>query len=202
MNKKARRNIRCKMIMTALLFSYGLSTSLFLIVLYAKGEHWNKLYQQALMDSYSLERIRVFFQKLQPLFRLLYPLVDRLNKPHGRPATDRRFQLRFLFFWKFFCPGSPSNAVNRLNKSPELQQILEAPIKPYTRYSLRRFLQAVGEEGFIKMGLLVIAEMIRRRIVDFTKVLLDSFPIYSFLNTAKCLSLTGQWLNCFFTTSH
>ena len=141
------------------------------------------------MDSYSLERVRLFFQRLQPLFRILYPLVDRLDKRVGHLPTDRHFQLRFLFLWKFFLPIAPATAIDKFNKSPEMRQILEAPETDYTRWSLRRFLKAVGEEGFMKMGLLIITDLVKKGVLDLSQILLDSFPIYSFLNTAKCLRM-------------
>lgn len=177
------------MILTTVLFSYSIGTTFLLIVLYVRGDHWKKLYQQALMDSYSLERVRLFFQRLQPLFKILYPLVDRLNKRVGHPPTDRRFQLRFLFLWKFFLPIAPATAIDKFNKSPEMRQILEAPETDYTRWSLRRFLETVGEEGFMKMGLLIITDLVKKGVLDLSQILLDSFPIYSFLNTAKCLRM-------------
>ncbi len=189
MNKKVSSNIRLKMFLSTILFGYSLGTTFLLIVLYVRGNHWKKLYQQALLDSYSLERVRLFFQRLQPLLKMLYPLIDRLNKSMGRPATDRRFQLRFLFLWKFFLPIAPATAIDKFNKSPEMRQILEAPETDYTRWSLRRFLESVGEEGFIKMGLLIITDLVKKGVLDLSQILLDSFPIYSFLNTVKCLRM-------------
>ena len=79
--------------------------------------------------------------------------------------------------------------MDRLNKSPELQQILEAPVKPYIRSSLRRFLKDVGEEGFRRMGLLLGLKLVKKGIIDTSKVVLDSFPIYSYLNMKKCLKI-------------
>lgn len=177
------------MIPLVLLFNYILGVHLFLIVLYVRGQHWKKSYQEALMDSSSLERVRQFFKTIQPLLKLLYPLVDRLNKPVGHPSTDRRFQLRFLFWWKFFAPLPKSTAIKRFNTSPNLQTILEAPEKPYTRFALRRFLEAIGDGGFIQMGLLIIAMLVKKGVLDISKIILDSFPIYSFLNWAKCLRM-------------
>ena len=119
----------------------------------------------------------------------MYPVVDKLNKNKGRPATDRRFQLRFLIWWKFFSPGPQETAVNKLNGSPELQKILEAPMKKYTRSSFRRFLKAIGELGFIKMGSTIVTNLINKGVLDTSKIILDSFPIYSYLNWLKCLKM-------------
>jgi len=78
----------------------------FLTVVAVRSEYYRQLYQNVLWDNQSLERIRLFFQRINPLLKLMYPVVDKLNKGRGRPATDRRFQLRFLLWWKFFVPGS------------------------------------------------------------------------------------------------
>ena len=177
------------MTLTLLLFGYGVSITSFLTIVYVRSEYYKHLYQNVLWDSYSLERIRLFFQKIEPLLKLMYPIVDKLNKRRGRPATNRQFQLRFVLWWKFFAPRSQKNAVDRLNKSPELQQILEAPVNPYTRASLRRFLKDVGEEGFRRMGFLLGLKLFKKGIIDTSKVVLDSFPIYSYLNKSKCLKI-------------
>jgi hypothetical protein len=94
-----------------------------------------------------------------------------------------------VIWWKFFNPGPQKTAVDRLNKSPELQQILEAPVNPYTRASLHRFLKDVGEEGFRRMGLLLGLKLLKKGIIDTSKVVLDSFPLYSYLNMKKCLKI-------------
>ena len=150
------------MTLTLLLFGYGVSITSFLTIVYVRSEYYKHLYQNVLWDSYSLERIRLFFQKIEPLLKLMYPIADKLNKRKGRPATNRRFQLRFVIWWKFFALGSQTNAVDRLNKSPELQQILEAPVNPYTRANLRRFLKDVGGEGFRRMGFLLGLKLLKK----------------------------------------
>lgn len=189
MSERGEEYIRLKMPITLLLLSYGVIITSFLTIVYVRSEYYKQLYQNVLWDSYSLERIQQFFQKIDPLLKVMYPITDRLNKKIGRPATDRHFQLRFVIWWKFFNPGPQKTAVDRLNKSPELQQILEAPVKPYTRSSLRRFLKDVGEEGFRRMGLLLGLKLVKKGIIDTSKVVLDSFPIYSYLNMKKCLKI-------------
>ena len=189
MSERGEEYIRLKMPITLLLLSYGVIMTSFLTIVYVRSEYYKQLYQNVLWDSYSLERIRQFFQKIDPLLKVMYPITDRLNKKIGRPATDRHFQLRFVIWWKFFNPGPQKTAVDRLNKSPELQQILEAPVKPYTRSSLQRFLKDVGEEGFRRMGLLLGLKLVKKGIIDTSKVVLDSFPIYSYLNMKKCLKI-------------
>ena len=189
MSERGEENIRRKMPITLLLLSYGVIVTSFLTIVYVRSEYYKHLYQNVLWDSYSLERIRLFFQKIAPLLKLIYPIVDKLNKRRGRPATNRRFQLRFVIWWKFFAPGPQKTAVNRLNKSPELQQILEAPVDPYTRSSLRRFLKDAGEEGFRRMGFLLGLKLLKKGIIDTSKVVLDSFPVYSYLNMKKCLKI-------------
>jgi hypothetical protein len=174
---------------TLLLLSYGVITTSFLTLVYVRSEYYKHLYQNVLWDSYSLERIRLFFQKIEPLLKLMYPIVDKLNKRKGRPATDRRFQFRFVIWWKFFAPGPQKTAVDRLNKSPELQQILEAPLSPYTRSSLRRFLKDMGEEGFRRIGFSLGLKLLKKGILDTSKLVLDSFPVYSYLNMSKCLKI-------------
>ncbi|MHA2243534.1 MAG: hypothetical protein ACXADY_01060 [Candidatus Hodarchaeales archaeon] len=63
MNKKVSLAIRLKMRLTTILFGYGLGTTFLLIVLYVRGDHWKKSNQQALMGSYLLERVKIFFKR-------------------------------------------------------------------------------------------------------------------------------------------
>ena len=68
---------------TLLLLGYGVSITTFLTIVYVRSEYYKHLYQNVLWDSYSLERIRLFFQKINPLLKLMYPIVDKLNMGEG-----------------------------------------------------------------------------------------------------------------------
>ncbi|MHA1971621.1 MAG: hypothetical protein ACTSW1_01440 [Candidatus Hodarchaeales archaeon] len=161
----------------------------FLTIAVVRAEHYRILYQEVFYDSQSLERVRNFFKKIEPALKSLYPIVDGLNKKRGRPATDRRFQLRFIIWWKFFAPLPQQTAVNRFNSSPELRKILGAPLNPYTRSSLRRFLKDLGEENMVKMTAKLLGKLLKKRMIDTSKVVLDSFQVYSYLNMQKCLRM-------------
>ena len=177
------------MTITALLFIYTVIITSFLSIAVIRAEHYRILYQEVFYDCQSLERVRNFFKKIEPALKSLYPIVDSLNKKRGRPATDRRFQLRFIIWWKFFAPLPQQTAVNRFNSSPELRMILKAPPNPYTRSSLRRFLKDLGEENIVKMTAKLLGKLIKKKILDTSKVVLDSFPVYSYLNMQKCLRM-------------
>jgi len=177
------------MTITALLFIYSVIMTSFLTIAVVRAEHYRILYQEVFYDSQSLERVRNFFKKIEPALKSLYPIVDGLNKKRGRPATDRRFQLRFIIWWKFFAPLPQQTAVNRFNSSPELRKILGAPLNPYTRSSLRRFLKDLGEENMVKMTAKLLGKLLKKRMIDTSKVVLDSFPVYSYLNMQKCLRM-------------
>ena len=112
---------RQNMSTTLLLFSYGVGITIFLTVMVVRSEYYRHLYLQVAWDQYSLENIANFFHRMTPILNGIYPFMDKLNKKQGRPATDRRFQLRFIIWWKLFGPQGQQTAVNRLNRSPSLQ---------------------------------------------------------------------------------
>jgi len=161
------------MTITGLLFIYSVIITSFLTIAVVRAEHYRILYQGVFYDSQSLERVGNFFKKIEPALKSLYPIVDGLNKKRGRPATDRRFQLRFIIWWKFFAPLPQQTAVNRFNSSPELRMILNAPPNPYTRSSLRRFLKDLGEENMVKMTAKLLGKLLKKKMIDTSKVVLD-----------------------------
>ncbi|MCK4815980.1 hypothetical protein KA005_09420 [bacterium] len=169
-----------------LLFSYGVGVTIVLTVMVVRSEYYRHLYLEVAWDQYSLENIRSCFYHLSPVILLLYPLVDRLNKRQGRPATDRRFQLRFVIWWKLFGPIGQQSAVETLNRSPSLQKILAAPQDPYTRSSLRRFLHLLGEPGFQEIGIILVKFLVKKKYLQLSRMTIDSFPVYSYLNPIKC----------------
>lgn len=123
------------MLINFALLGYAVVLHLLLIFLLARGSHWKRLYQTVLLDAYALERVRVFFQILEPVLKVLYRFLDRLRSKTGRPPTDYRFQFRFVLWWKFFNPVPLAAAVRRFNKSPALKQILDAPATPYWAFN-------------------------------------------------------------------
>ncbi|MFX0094742.1 MAG: hypothetical protein ACFFBD_23600, partial [Candidatus Hodarchaeota archaeon] len=177
------------MILLTAIFVYFVLLHLLLIFLFLGGIRWKKLYQAVLLDSYALERIQRFFQVLQPVLKSLYRFIDQLNKSTGRPPTDYRFQFRFLLWWKFFEPGPLTTAVRRFNNSPELKQILDAPATPYTRFAMSRFLKKLRNQTVPRMCLTILLDLIRSGVLDLSRLIMDSYPVYSFLNTAKCLRM-------------
>lgn len=177
---------RLNMLTTLLLFSYGVGTTIFLTVMVIRSEYYRHLYQNVAWDHYSLENIKIFFQRINSVLTEIYPLIDRLNKGQGRPATDRRFQLRFVIWWKLFGPRGQQTAVRELNRSPSLQYILQMPVDPYSRSSLRRFLQDLGEDGFQEIGVRLVKFLIEAQYLSLSRITIDSFPVYSYLNPRKC----------------
>lgn len=177
---------RQNMLMTLLLFSYGVGTTIVLTVMVIRSEYYRHLYRNVAWDKYSLENVKVFFWRINSVLTKLYPLVDRLNKQQGRPATDRRFQLRFVIWWKLFGSKGQQTAVRELYRSPSLQSILQAPADSYSRSSLRRFLKDLGEEGFQEIGVKVVKFLIESKYFTLSRITIDSFPVYSYLNPKKC----------------
>ena len=172
---------------THLLLIYILIIHGFLFVSVTRLYYWRKQYKMTLLDTYSLERIRKFFQVLKPILQLCYQVVDSLNKGKGRPATDRQFQLRFIIWWKFFGPIPKATAVRYLNNSPNLQKILQTPDEPYTRQSLTRFEEALGEVKIRQMSSFLLRNFLKRGHLKFSDIIIDSFPVYSWLNNVKCM---------------
>ena len=66
---------------------------------------------------------------------------------------------------------------------------LEAPVRPYTRYSLRRFLNDIGEPEFQRIGASLLHYLHTTGLLQLETLVLDSFPVYSYLNTGKCLRM-------------
>lgn len=171
---------------TILLFSYGVGTTIVLTVMVIRSEYYRHLYHNVAWDHYSLENVKIFFRRMNSVLTELYPLVNQLNKGQGRPATDRRFQLRFVIWWKLFGPRGQQTAVRELNHSPSLQYLLQSPVDPYSRSSLRRFLQDLGEDGFQEIGVTLVKFLIEAKYVTLSRITIDSFPVYSYLNPRKC----------------
>lgn len=174
------------MTITLLLFSYGVGVTIVLTVMVLRSEYYRQLYHQVAWDQYSLERVKITFQQLNSIISTLYPLIDRFNKPVGRPPTDRRFQLRFVIWWKLFGPEGQQTAVDIFNQSPSLQQIIQAPPVQYTRSSLRRFLHLLGETGWQEIGVTLVQLLIEKDYLSLSRLTIDSFPVYSYLNPRKC----------------
>lgn len=78
MNKRGDDNNRSKLTIIPLLFAYCLGSTLFLTILYARGTYWKNVYQNALWDTHSLERVRHFFKRIKPILKVMYPVVDEL----------------------------------------------------------------------------------------------------------------------------
>ena len=117
------------MITTLLLFSYGVGVTIVLTVMVIRSEYYRYLYHEVAWDEYSLENVKTTFQHLNSVISEVYPIINKLDKLRGRPATDRRFQLRFVIWWKLFGPESQQTAVDTLNRSPSLRKILRAAVK-------------------------------------------------------------------------
>ncbi|MFX0065582.1 MAG: hypothetical protein ACFFC7_25705 [Candidatus Hermodarchaeota archaeon] len=124
-----------------------------------------------------------------------------MKAKRGRPATDYRFQLRFLMWWKMFGPVPLATAVRRFNQSPELRQLLGAPASAYTRFALLRFLKKLQPRTIATMCLQLLKDWLATGLLDLGHLVIDSFPVYSYLNFRKCLKVPKfehQWAKAFF----
>jgi len=164
-------------------------TTTILIFLSIQNRRYRTWYRTLLINPEAPLRIQRFFLEMDPVFQRFYPLLDHLKSPRGRPITDLSFQFRWLVWWKFFGPTELQPAIRMFNHSTSLQKILRAPVKPYSRDIFRGFRQKLGAGLLEHLQGLLIDQFERQGLLSGLFLLVDSFPVKSFLNTAKCLKL-------------
>ncbi len=173
----------------SLLSGYSLVTTTILIFLSVQNRRYRKWYRQLLIHPDAPLRIQRFFIEMESEFKRFYPLLDRLKSQLGRPITDLYFQDRWLVWWKFFGPKKLQPAIRMFNHSKSLKKILDAPAKPYSRDIFRGFRQKLGAGMLEHLQGLLIEQFERQGLLSGLVLLVDSFPVKSFLNTIKCLKI-------------
>jgi len=99
------------------------------------------------------------------------------------------FQFRWLVWWKFFGPKDLQTAIRTFNQSKTLKNLLRAPAKPYSREIFRGFRQKLGAGMLERLQSLLIEQFERQGLLSGLILIVDSFPVKSFLNTTKCLKI-------------
>lgn len=147
----------------------------------------SKLAEIRLATYKNIDKVQEFFLMLRPVLQCCYKVIDTMKKKTGRPPTNLHFQFNVFIFWKVFCPGPIRTVIETVNTSPELQEVLGAPKKPYTESSFYRFKNKLSARPVHTMVLIMLTICFKEGIIKKTKAVIDSFPLYSKLNTQKCL---------------
>ncbi len=186
-----------------LLSIYCVGSSVILIFLSLQIRQFRIWYRVLLLQPEAPLRVQRFFLEMESVFHRFYPLLDHLKCPRGRPATDYRFQFRWLVWWKFFGPPILQQALRAFNHSPFLHTVLRAPSHLYSREIFHGFRKKLGAGPLERMQALVLQDFARQGLLNWRLLIVDSFPVKSFLNTVKCLkipSINYEHLTQFLTT--
>jgi len=186
-----------------LLSVYCVGSTVILIFRSLQFRQFRTWYRTLLLQPEAPLRVQRFFIELDPVLQRFYPLLDRLKCPRGRPATDYRFQFRWLLWWKFFGPRVLQQAIRVFNHSSFLHTVLRAPAHPYSREIFHGFRKKLGAGPLERMQALLIQGFARQGLLNWRLLIVDSFPVKSFLNTVKCLkipSINYEHLTQFLTT--
>jgi hypothetical protein len=172
-----------------LLSVYCVGSTVILIFLSLQFRQFRTWYRTLLLQPEAPLRVQRFFIELDPVLHHFYPLLDRLKCPRGRPATDYRFQFRWLLWWKFFGPRVLQHAIRVFNHSSLLHTVLRAPTHPYSREIFHGFRKKLGPDVLEHLQALVLQDFTRQGLLSWRLLIVDSFPVKSFLNTVKCLKI-------------
>ena len=175
------------MIMNTLLLIYSSILTIILILLLPQTYKYRKWYLLLLMDNQGDFRVNRFFKEMESVFKKIYPYLVSLNCKKGRKPTDYCFQFRWLIWWKFFGSNVLQKAIREYNESEFLKKILKGPVNLYTREQFHYFRKKLSTEKLEQWGTELILEMINNKAISLKTIILDSFPIKSYLNTQKCL---------------
>ena len=152
---------------------------LLLISALVRAARKNKLVQLRTYTYKNIDTVTTFFLILQSVLHYCYKVIDTLKANTGRPITDLHFQFNVFIFWKIFHPGPIHNVIELVNTTPELQTVLETQEKPYTESSFYRFKKKLTTKPVHAMVLAALTICFKEGIIKKTKVVIDSFPLYS-----------------------
>lgn len=175
------------MTLNTLMLAYNFCLTIILIFLFSKVKFYKKRYKRLLINPNELQRVQIFFDSIEPALKKIYKILKPLHCKRGRKSTDYCFQFRWLLWWKFF--GSPvlQNALDKFNENLTLKKILRAPDKLYTREIFHGFRKKVGDYKLEQIQGILLKEIGKIHDINWETVVIDSFPIDSYLNTTKCL---------------
>ena len=135
----------------------------------------------------SFPAVRSFFNAIFPFLEAVYPLVDAKKASTGRPPVDHHFQLLFVIWEMFFGRKDIAKSLRTFNRSPELKKLLQCPVKIYYQSTYHRFLVRIGPDTMKKIHRKLALVCIKLKIIRAKRLIIDGFPIFSYLNTLKCL---------------
>ena len=161
--------------------------TIILILLLPQTYKYRKWYINLLISPTSNFRVERFFNEMETIFKKFYPYLKSLNENKGRKPTDYCFQFRWLIWWKFFGSNVLQKALREYNESEFLRNLLKGPATAYTREKFHYFRKKLSSEKIEQWGTELILEMINDKKLSLKTIIMDSFPIKSYLNTQKCL---------------
>lgn len=170
-----------------LLLIYSTILTIILILLLPQTYKYRKWYLKLLIDYQSNFRIERFFREMNSIFKKFYPYLESLKNKRGRKSTDYCFQFRWLIWWKFFGSNVLQKALREYNESEFLKKLLNGPAYDYTRERFHYFRKKLSTGIIEKWGTDLIFELVNKKIFNLKTIIIDSFPIKSYLNTQKCL---------------
>lgn len=150
---------------------------------------FRKWYFLLLLDPKSNFRVTRFFSELEPIFIRIYPSLRTLINKKGRKPVDYCFQFRWLIWWKFFGSSVLQKAFREFNRSDFLKKTLNCPVNTYSREVFHYFRKKIKSEEIEQWGSDLIKEFHKHKLITFKTIVIDSFPIKSYLNTSKCLKV-------------
>jgi hypothetical protein len=163
----------------------------FFVLLLWRVHHRPRVTLKTCRHCTDLNRVHLFFQYLTPYLNPIKPLLEAAKAPRGRPPLDHFFQFCFLIWHAFFGEPDLAKSLRTFNRDPELQKLLRAPVIPYYQGTLHRFIQRVGKAQLEQIHIQLIRRCHQLGIVTGDVILFDGYPLYSYLNTQKCLSQKG-----------
>lgn len=175
------------MIIETLLFIYSLILTSILIFLLPQTIKYRKWYLKLLIDSKSNFRTERFFKEMNSIFKKFYPYLESLKQKRGRKPTDYCFQFRWLIWWRFFGSYILQKALREYNESEFLKKLLDGPAYEYTREQFHNFRKKLSPDIIEQWGTELILEIVNKNTSILKTIIMDSFPIKSYLNTQKCL---------------
>ena len=175
------------MLIIALLLIYSIIMTIILILLLPQTYKYRKWYLNLLLNDQGNFRVERFFKEMEDIFEQIYPYFNSLKNKKGRKPVDYCFQFRWLIWWKFFGSNVLQKALREYNESEFLKKLLKGPICAYTREQFHYFRKKISTEKIEQWGTELILEMINNKTLSLKTIIIDSFPIKSYLNTQKCL---------------
>jgi hypothetical protein len=129
------------------------------------------------------------------MLEIIYPVVNKRVTARGRRPVDYRFQLYFLLRYKLFGRKKLANSFLEFNQNEKLRTILKIPLETLSLSVVDRFVLRIGEDGFKEILAVLVKECVKKGIMTGKHIVIDEFPIHSFLNIVKCLKLPNGQMN-------